>query len=96
MPQTQPVIRTHLINRKIVTFAQDRRPMEHLSDIYEIASSKPTLQPIWLSLPIPFFPFQLSGGPGAYGPVFFLRWAKEKKNAVSFAVGTNRETDADL
>ena len=38
------VNRTHLINRKAVTFAQYRRPMEHLSDIYEIASS-------WYQLP---------------------------------------------
>ena len=32
--------RAHLINRKVVTFAQDRRPIGYLSDIYEIASSK--------------------------------------------------------
>ena len=30
--------RTHLINRKGVTFAQDRRPLERLSDIFETAS----------------------------------------------------------
>ena len=32
--------RTHLINRRAATFAQDRRPIEHPSDIYEIASSR--------------------------------------------------------
>ena len=31
--------RTHLINRKVGIFAQDRRPIEHPSDIYETASS---------------------------------------------------------
>ena len=31
--------RTHLINRKGVTFAQDRRPLERLSDIFETASN---------------------------------------------------------
>ena len=32
--------RTHLINRRVATFAQDRRPIEHPSDMYEIASSR--------------------------------------------------------
>ena len=32
--------RTHLINRKGVTFAQDRRPLERLSDIFETASKQ--------------------------------------------------------
>ena len=31
--------RSHLINRKGIAFAQDRRPPERLSGIYEIASS---------------------------------------------------------
>ena len=37
--QRLATLRTHLINRKVVTVAQDRRPLERLSGIYEIASS---------------------------------------------------------
>ena len=37
--------RTHLINRKGVTFAQDRRPLERLSDIFETASSLEQMLP---------------------------------------------------
>ena len=45
--------RTHLINRKDITFAQDRRAMERLSGIYEIASSlKPSTKAISLRLPL--------------------------------------------
>lgn len=50
----------------------------------------------WLGLPDPFFPFELNNHEGGHGPLFWVRWGGDKKALGRFAVGTDRETDADL
>ena len=47
-------------------------------------------------MPDPFFPFELNTQENAYGPLFWVRWGGDKKALGRFAVGTDRETDANL
>lgn len=66
------------------------------SPVARLLNSPPGGHPPWLRLPVPFVPFELTGTQDSAGPLFFVRRGWEKKNLVSFAVGTDSTADAAL
>ena len=50
----------------------------------------------WLGLPIPFFPFELNSQEDAAGPIFLVRWGRERKTLARIVIGTDSTIDAEL